>query len=71
MKAQEVLASPDLGRALTEGFGPASGADDGFDAVVGLLGLIAVVTGLWPPGAPPDEAVRCWEGWIIGRTEGH
>ena len=56
-----------LARALAEGFGPDQGGDDGFDAVVGLLGMIGVADGLWPAGAPDTEPVRRWEGWILGR----
>ena len=41
----------------------------GFDAVVGLLGMIAVVTGAIDAGVPSDDpAVISTEGWILGRA---
>lgn len=46
--------------------GDASGEDE-FDAVVGLLGMIAVIGGAIPSGEPEDDAVATIEGWILGR----
>ena len=39
---------------------------DAFDAVIGLLAAVAVADGA-PDGAPCTDAVRTWEGWILGR----
>lgn len=41
--------------------------DDAFDAMVGLLALIEVVSGARPEGAPDCATVRRIEGWILGR----
>lgn len=49
-----------------DGFGPDKAGEDRFDAVVGLLGMLDVVTGRRHEGAPMDEAIRLWEGWIVG-----
>ncbi len=42
--------------------------DDAFDAVIGLLGMIEVVTGGRRPGEPKDEQIRKLEGWILGQS---
>ena len=47
--------------------GPAG--EDEFDAISGVLGMIAVVTGEIPPGVPAgDPVVAATEGWILGRA---
>jgi hypothetical protein len=56
-------------RRAAAGFSAGPVGEDEFDAVVGLLGLISVVTGAIPPGVPPgDPAVLATEGWILGRA---
>lgn len=57
-----------LVQAIETGFPPDFGIDNGFDAVIGLLAIIAVVSGERPDGAPTNTAVRRWEGWILGRA---
>jgi hypothetical protein len=43
--------------------------EDEFDAVIGLLGMIGVLTGAIEPGVPAgDHAVVSTEGWILGRA---
>jgi hypothetical protein len=55
-----------LGR-LEEGFAPPD-TDDHFDAVVGVLGMIAVINGDLATGEPKgDETISRVEGWILGR----
>ena len=46
--------------------GSEPGADDPFDAVVGLFGLLNVVRGARASGEPDDPVVRRIEGWILG-----
>jgi hypothetical protein len=41
--------------------------DDAFDAVVGLFGMIEVVTGKRQAGEPHDDRTRRVEGWILGQ----
>jgi hypothetical protein len=41
--------------------------DDAFDAVVGLFGMIEVVTGKRHTGEPHDDRTRRVEGWILGQ----
>jgi hypothetical protein len=53
---------------LEDGFAsPDMGGDDGFDAVVGLLGMLNVLLGRRSPGAPSTPARRAVEGWMLGR----
>jgi hypothetical protein len=42
------------------------GCDDAVDAVVGLFGIIEVVTGRRQPGEPSRDRIRKPEGWIFG-----
>ena len=42
--------------------------DDAFDAVVGLIGMIEVVTGRRQPGEPNENRIRLLEGWILGQV---
>lgn len=52
---------------LTDGFGVSDVGEDQFDAVVGLLGMLAVIMGLRSDGVPKDDAVTSVEGWIFGQ----
>jgi hypothetical protein len=63
----DLTLAPALYAEITAGFGSSRGADDRFDAVVGLFGLINVVRGVRPSGEPDDPAVRGIEGWILGQ----
>lgn len=60
-----VALDPDLDEQIRDGFGPEGMGEDRYDAVVGLLGMLAVVRGRQPAGAPP-AAVAAVEGWILG-----
>lgn len=56
-------------RRVLDGFGPAAGGEDAFDATVGLFGLLRLTAGVQreaPPGAL-DDGVRSIEGWILGQ----
>jgi hypothetical protein len=56
-------------RRVTEGFSEGRTGEDEFDAVVGLLAIIGVVTGTIATGEPRDDAaVLATEGWILGRA---
>jgi hypothetical protein len=63
----DLALAPALRAEIGAGFGGAPGADDRFDAVVGLFGLINVVRGARPSGEPDDPVVRRIEGWILGQ----
>ena len=67
---REVFLAPALADEVTAGFGPEPGADDRFDAVVGVCGMLNVVRGGRPSGEPDDPVVRRIEGWILGQSGG-
>jgi hypothetical protein len=56
-------------RRVETGFSDGKNGEDEFDAVIGLLAMIGVVTGSIDAGAPPEDlAVPSTEGWILGRS---
>lgn len=63
-----VVLSDECRAQLADGFNsPEMGEDDGFDAVVGLLGMLNVLLGRRSPGGPSTSARRAVEGWIFGQ----
>jgi hypothetical protein len=50
------------------GFGSRPGADDRFDALVGVCGMLNVLLCGRPTGEPDDPVVRRIEGWILGQS---
>jgi hypothetical protein len=61
--------APVLREQILDGFGADSAAEDRFDAIIGLFGMLDVVLGLSPWSEPADR-VRAIEGWIIGLNHG-
>jgi hypothetical protein len=53
---------------IADGFGPSRGAEDPFDAMLGLLSMVEVALGYREEGAPNTEVVRRVEGWILGQA---
>jgi hypothetical protein len=53
--------------AIRDGFGPSPDGEDCFDALVGLLAMLAVVSGTVPADPPADPAVHRVEGWILAQ----
>ncbi|MBA2363205.1 MAG: hypothetical protein H0V86_06720 [Chloroflexia bacterium] len=62
-----VTLTPDLWEQLDNGFCPAPGGEDPFDATVGLFGMLNVALGYRSCAVPDDEQVRRVEGWMFGR----
>lgn len=62
------VAEPDLTLAIVAGFGREHGQDDGFDSLLGVLCVLAVLDRRLPDGIPPDPWLRRWEGWVLGQT---
>ena len=62
---QKPLDLRQLEGEIADGFGAADVGGDRFDAVVGSLGMLAVVLGVHGEGVPHDGAVRGTEGWIL------
>jgi hypothetical protein len=65
---QSVALSPELVISLGDGFGASAEGEDRFDALIGLCGMIEVIVGRQPQGAPADPQVRGFEGWIFGQS---
>jgi hypothetical protein len=64
---RKIALSPDLRQAVLDGFAALGAAgEDGFDALIGVLGMIEVVEAR-RPAAPDDALPTRWEGWILGR----
>jgi len=57
--------SPSTRLALDSGFE----TDDDFDAFTALVSMLNVVRGLRPAGAPAEERVTRYEGWILGQAD--
>jgi hypothetical protein len=68
MDARRVVPSAALRAMVADGFGADAAGEDRFDSVIGLLGLVGVLDGARPDFVPQDEAVRRWEGWVLGQT---
>lgn len=72
---RNIRFAPDLDAAMASGFGASSHGEDCFDALVGLLSMLTVISGERPCYAPNDHTVRTTEGWIFGqlpqRQPGH
>jgi hypothetical protein len=51
----DIEVHPSLERQVLDGFGLGNGADDRFNAVIGLLGMLNVVLGRRSPGNPRDD----------------
>jgi hypothetical protein len=56
-----------LVKQIEDGFGTIARGDDRFDAAVGLFGMLNVVLGRRPAGAPDDPTICRLEGWILGQ----
>ncbi len=64
----EVELAPELRAQIDDGFGKRPDGEDRFDATVGVLGMLGVVTGRHPAGEPEDPEIRRIEGWILGQS---
>jgi hypothetical protein len=67
MAARRVAPCPALRAMVADGFGADAAGEDRFDSVIGLLGLVGVLDGTRADFVPDDEAVRRWEGWVLGQ----
>lgn len=68
LRGKPVTVDKDLADLITDGFSARSVGEDQFDAVVGLLGMIEVVSGRWDEGCPDLACISRWEGWILGQN---
>lgn len=67
MAALGIETSQALAAEITSGFGPRKSAEDPFDSLVGVLGVINVLNGNRPDRAP--NLHQNWEGWVLGQTD--
>ncbi len=58
--------NPELERSLVAGFGLSPTGEDRFDAVVGLIGMLQIISGVRCFSEPETEKIRKIEGWIFG-----
>ena len=65
-KDMNLELDPDLRQQIDDGFGTKPDGEDPFDSVIGLLGMIAVLTGRLHEGVPRDDPPVALEGWILG-----
>ncbi len=67
MKQLGVEASAHLQQHIEAGFGPQKSAEDPFDSLIGVLGVINVLAGNRPDTSPlvGDQ----WQGWVLGQTD--
>jgi hypothetical protein len=63
-----VTWEPAILHRVRAGFSAGANGEDEFDAVIGLLGMIAVVSGTIPTGEPSGPSIATVEGWILGRA---
>jgi hypothetical protein len=64
-----INCDPALFTAIADGFGHGPDGEDRFDVVIGLFGMIELIGGHLPPGAPADPEILAIEGWFLGRLE--
>lgn len=61
-----IKINPELERSLAEGFGFSPTGEDRFDAVVGLIGMLQIISGRRFFLEPETKKIRKIEGWIFG-----
>jgi hypothetical protein len=64
-----IALAAELAAAIDHGFGPDAAAEDRFDCVCGLFGVLNVLVGRRPEAYPDDPALLRWEGWVLGQTD--
>lgn len=65
--ANGVRLAPALDAAMAEHFGADAAGEDRFDCTVGLFGLLNLLLGRRADHIPADQAIRTWEGWVLGQ----
>ena len=51
---------------IKNGFGDAADGEDRFDAYIGLLGMLLVLSQQLDQGRPPSDTITQTEGWLLG-----
>ena len=68
-RTTDVTLAPELAATIKDGFGTDRAAEDRFDCVCGLFGVLNVLLGRRSEGYPDDPALLRWEGWVLGQTD--
>lgn len=68
-EAAGIALAPALAAAIADGFGTDRAAEDRFDSVCGLFGVLNVLVGRRAEAYPDDPVLRRWEGWVLGQTD--
>lgn len=68
-RAVNVDLSERVRASVMDGFGQDKQGEDRFDALLGLIGMAAVLSAQRPEGSPSDIAARSIEGWILGQSD--
>ncbi len=68
MEVMGVRPDAELETLLANGMGADAPGEDRLDALLGLLGMLQVVTGRRADAVPDDPWVRRWEGWVLGQA---
>lgn len=68
-EARGFVVRNELARQIEDGFGGAADGEDRFDALLGLCGMLEVVSGHRAEGPALSASVRQWEGWILGQEQ--
>ncbi|MDE8349594.1 MAG: DUF429 domain-containing protein [Acidocella sp.] len=67
MRQLDAKASDNLRLQIETGFGQKKSAEDPFDSLIGVLGVINVLNGNQPDYTPfPADQ---WQGWVLGQTD--
>jgi hypothetical protein len=64
---RNLALEPGLERSILEGFGTSADGEDRFDAVIGLFGMLDVLSRRDPFIEPESDCIRAVEGWIFGQ----
>ena len=65
--SRPAIDASDVTSSIEAGFDAGPAGEDQFDALAGLLGMIAVIEGERGEGLPAEpEDILKWEGWILG-----
>lgn len=62
----DLILDAALQQQIETGFGPTAQGEDAFDSLVGVLGMLSVLTGRLTEGVPEDDPDIDLEGWILG-----
>ncbi len=68
LAALDARPDPVLDGLLAAGMGADAAGEDRLDCLLGLLGLLQVLTGRRADTVPDDPCIRRWEGWVLGQS---